>query len=741
VADLLNRLTSGEGLAFSAVGLPGVGKTALASAIAHHAQVLDHFQDGVLWAGLGPQPDVMSALGSWASALGLDESKLIDVQQRRQAVQQAIGQRHLLLVIDDAWELETAQIMHCGGPNCAHLLTSRDNGLARAFAGVGQVIAIPTLDDDPAFALLQEIAPEVCQFDPQAARGLAQAIGGLPLALELLGSYLARPESSYFASSKERALVELSDPAQRLQLAQARLGGTGQVVTLQDTIALSLDGLRETEAGQQAVNAFHALGAFASKPETFSLEAAKVVTDSEEATLALLVARNLVELQEERLALHQALADKARMRLDEAAAQRHRAYYLALVNQDREDWRRIGAAYGQIKWAWAKLPLAYTLDFIEGLRTYQRRQGLWADYLEWAYRGLESVQAAGNREDEGTLLNNIGNAYKSLGQQEKALGYYLSALSIREEMGDKKGIAATESNIGVIYDSQGQWEKALDYYLRAVPILEELGDRADLATTLNNIGLVYASLGQHDQALDYYNRALPIREELGDRAGVAQTLNNLGVFYHNQGQVEDALDYYNRAVSIMEELGDRFGLAASLNNIGLVYFSMVGQWEKALDFYARALSIREKVGDPVGISQTLTNIGLVYHNLGQWEKALGYYLRALPIMEEVGNRPDLAYTLTVTGVAYYSLGRQEEALDYFDRAVPVTEKLGDRFGESDARNYKALIYRAQGRLDEAAAELERMVALDRLTQSPNLKSNLATLTEVEAELAAQQDEA
>jgi hypothetical protein len=71
--------------------------------------------------------------------------------------------------------------------------------------------------------------------------------------------------------------------------------------------------------------------------------------------------------------------------------------------------------------------------------------------------------------------------------------------------------------------------------------------------------------------------------------------------------------------------------------------------------------------------------------------------------------------------------------------VPVTEELGDRFGESDARKYKAIIYRAQGRLDEAAAELERMVALDRLTQSPNLKSNLATLTEVEAELAAQQD--
>jgi tetratricopeptide (TPR) repeat protein len=737
--SLINRLTSREDRTFSAVGLPGVGKTALASAIAHHQQILDHFKDGVLWAGLGQQPDVMSALGSWAAALSLDESELVNVDQRRQAVQQAIGQRHLLLVIDDAWELDTVQVLRCGGPNCVHLLTSRDSGLGRAFSGVGQVIVIPTLDDDPAFSLLQEIAPEVCQFDSQAVRELAQTVGGLPLALELLGSYLARPESSLFASARERALVALRDPAKRLQLAQARLGGLGQAVTLQETIALSLEGLQETVEGQRAVTAFYALGAFAPKPETFSLEAAKAVTGCDEVSLALLVAHSLVELQEDRLALHQALADKARMRLDDAAVGRHQAFYLALVNEDREDWRRIGAAYGQIKWAWAQLPSAHVLEFIEGLRVYQRHQGLWADYLEWAYHGLDSVRAAGNKKVEGALLNNIGIAYTSLSQAEKALEYYRRALSIREEIDDREGMAATDNNIGVVYDTLGQREKALEYYHRAAPILEELGDQEGLATTLNNIGLVYESLGQSDNALSHYNRALPISQEVGDRTGVAQTLNNIGLLYYNLGQMENALDHYNRALPILEELGDRVRLAALLNNLGLVYFSTVGQREKAFDFYDRALSIRKELGDRTGISQTLTNIGLVYHNLGQWAEAIAYYKRAVPLMEEVGNWSDLAFTLNKIGLAYYSLGQQEEALDYYHRALPIMEQLGDRFGESDTRDYLATIYRLQGRLDEAAAELRRVVDLDRLTQSPNLERNLAALTQLEAELVARQD--
>ncbi|MCB9133228.1 MAG: hypothetical protein H6647_20085 [Anaerolineales bacterium] len=58
----------------------------------------------------------------------------------------------------------------------------------------------------------------------------------------------------------------------------------------------------------------------------------------------MLIARNLLERSDgeaERLALHQVLADVARTKLEPAAIERHRDYYLALVDEDREDWQRI----------------------------------------------------------------------------------------------------------------------------------------------------------------------------------------------------------------------------------------------------------------------------------------------------------------------------------------------------------------------------------------------------------------
>ena len=67
--DLAARLIAGHSPALSTAGMPGVGKTALAVALAHHRQVLAHFSDGVLWAGLGQQPDIASIQAAWATAL------------------------------------------------------------------------------------------------------------------------------------------------------------------------------------------------------------------------------------------------------------------------------------------------------------------------------------------------------------------------------------------------------------------------------------------------------------------------------------------------------------------------------------------------------------------------------------------------------------------------------------------------------------------------------------------------
>ena len=273
--------------------MPGVGKTALAVALAYHPEVQAHFRDGILWAGLGTQPDVPGVQASWATALGLDISAIADPQRRTEAIGNAIGRLRMLAVLDDAWALEPAHLLRPGG-NVICLLTTRDEGIARSFAPT-QSIHVPSLKVVPSLALLRSLAPEAYAVDPQAAADLAKTTGGLPLTLELLGGYLAQLEHALFPDLSKQAFAELADPCRRLALAQERLGGRrGQKQTLEAAIALSVEQLEQSRP--EAVTAFYALGAFAPKPATFDRAAAEAMTGTDGAVLALLVARNLLEV-------------------------------------------------------------------------------------------------------------------------------------------------------------------------------------------------------------------------------------------------------------------------------------------------------------------------------------------------------------------------------------------------------------------------------------------------------------
>ena len=65
-------LLQGNSLALMARdGLPGIGQTTLAVALVNDQKVQTHFHDGILWAGLGPQPNVLEILAHWGKLLGV----------------------------------------------------------------------------------------------------------------------------------------------------------------------------------------------------------------------------------------------------------------------------------------------------------------------------------------------------------------------------------------------------------------------------------------------------------------------------------------------------------------------------------------------------------------------------------------------------------------------------------------------------------------------------------------------
>ena len=177
--DLKQQLHYRKNLAIS--GLPGVGKTTMVVELVNTREVLEYFHDGVLCAGLGSEPDLPELLRRWSSLLGIataEMEKLSSIEEWTRAIRTRIGTRRFLLVVDDAWRIENALAFKVGGPNCAHLVTTRFPEIALQFTEDGTTV-IHELSEDEGVMFIAQFAPEALTREPDEVRALVQSVGGL----------------------------------------------------------------------------------------------------------------------------------------------------------------------------------------------------------------------------------------------------------------------------------------------------------------------------------------------------------------------------------------------------------------------------------------------------------------------------------------------------------------------------------------------------------------------------------
>ena len=277
------RLFAEGDLPFMALhGLPGVGKTALAVALATDRQARTYFPDGILWATLGKHPKVLSQLASWGKLLGVVPSQVKDTKSRQgwgRALRDAIGSRRFLLVIDDAWTAEDARAFQVGSPQCSYLLTTSLSQVAFAF-GPERAIAVPELKEVDGLALLAHFVPQLVDEDPQGVQALVRAVGCLPLALTLMGNSLALLTFSEHPWPLRVALAQLRQTQEYLRLTMTT--AWQHWPSLAETVPLSLYAtiaMCDQWLSPQAHAALRALTIFPPKSYSFSKETALAVSD------------------------------------------------------------------------------------------------------------------------------------------------------------------------------------------------------------------------------------------------------------------------------------------------------------------------------------------------------------------------------------------------------------------------------------------------------------------------------
>lgn len=700
--NLKRRLFTDRNPALTALnGLPGVGKTALAIQLAHDREVWDHFPDGVLWAGLGRSGDPLSLLGNWARALGIPSSelgRLTTVAERASAVGTAIGTRRLLLVVDDAWTPESALAFQVGGPNCAHLITTRLAEVALCFAG--QAETVPELSKRDGVTLLAQIAPDVVAAEFETAQELVEAVAGLPLALVLMGNYLRVEGYSGQPRRIRQALAELHTAQGRLRVEEVQTPAR-QHPSLPEGVKLSLQAaimISEKALDDQARRALYSLSVFPSKPNSFSEEAGIVVSGVPAVTLDKLTDVAVLESAGAgRYKMHQTIADYGRWKLtDEAAQARMGAFFVslaeeaepALMEPDQAIWLdRLETEYDNLRsvlrWSGEHSEIEMGLRLGGAISRFFYVRGYLSEGRDRLTELLARAGSLSRTIVYAKALSSAGLLASAQGDYMVASKLYEESLAIRRELGDKPGIAALLNNQGNLAYHQSNYAAARKLFEKSLAIRRELGDKPGIAALLNNQGNLAYYQGNYAAARELIEESLAILRELGNKHSIASPLNNLGMVAQDQGDYAAARAYYEESLMILREFKDKQSIAAALANLGGVIYDQ-GEYATARAFYEESLVIRQELGDKEGIALSFMGLGGISHIQGDDVTACTFYKESLEIFQELGDKRNIAHARISLGHAVCKLGDDVTAYALYKESLEICQELGDKRGAAYA---------------------------------------------------------
>ncbi|HEY7832557.1 MAG TPA: tetratricopeptide repeat protein, partial [Ktedonobacterales bacterium] len=748
--DALRPGTFGAGASAALAGMAGVGKSALAAEAVHTlAGEPGAFPGGVTWVrcdGRTGLPGLIwiedQILGAWNITLAPEELARATTPDAEADLRERVlrarlrststtgnpapaAPRAALVLLDNIErDLPLDRALDVLAPlGISTLVTARHEPASPRL----RLFALDVLDSGAAVALFgARYAARGGDWDAAregaAAAEITEALGRLPLAIELAAARAARGRTGVAALAAELRdadrLGKLRDPVDRTRSVRYAFRQSLDTLSAVQRARFAALGLPDGATWPWPV-VEHLLAAVPADPT----EGAPA--DPAEDDLEMLAALSLVTVTTadagQRVGLHPLLRELAREEWARQPETPRAACRDALLHAARDLAAHLGHDYPALAREEDLIASAVRLAArdqaaphdvsatVAALESYLDTGGRWRLGLELAQAQLDACRALGDRRGEGQALNNQGYLALRLGRINDAASHYERALAVRREATDRAGEAETLNNLGALAQAQSQRSEARDYFEQALTIRRELTDRAGEATVLNNLGALANQEQRRDAAADAFARALALRRELGDRAGEGLVLNNLGGLAQEQGNLEDAKLNYEQALTLLHDAGNQANEAATLNNLGALA-QVMDHPDEARRYFEQALTIRRAIGDRTGEGTTLANLGALAYAQSQFGAAARQFEAALTIQREVGDRAGEVATLGSLGAIARGQRRLNDARDHFESALAIQRARGDEAGTGIALNSLGQIAYAEGQRDKAINDFEQALA-------------------------------
>jgi DNA-binding SARP family transcriptional activator/tetratricopeptide (TPR) repeat protein len=654
-------------------GKPGVGKSTLATHIGHRVAD-DHFPDGQLYCDLrgirGGADGVADVLGRFLLALGIPGTMIPEeLDERVELYRTLLANRRVLVVLDDAVTEQQVTPLLPGSSSCAVIITTRSRRLTAVPGARG--LELDELDPAQSLELIGHvIGAERVESEPEAAAALVKAVGGLPLALRIIGARLAAKPHWTLASMVHR----LANERRRLD----------ELVHGDMTIRASLS-LTHDDLDRQSRRLFGLL----SMADGLTLPgwtAGAVLDDDSPSPSDLLEPLVDVQLLDVtavehtgefryryqdmvRLFAREQLPAEADAVTQHAALARMLGGWLAIAEQAHRqvyggDFTVLhgSAPRWQPPPKYVEQVLVEPLEWLDG-----EHANLCAAVTQAAMAGLAELSW-----DLAVTLVTLFEARGYLDDWERT---HQDALMATQLAGNVRGTAALLSSLGTLYIQRGQHSRSRSVLIEALAMFEELDDAHGLALCQRDLALLDRQAGDDDSAFARYAVALREFDRVDDPVGRAIALTQSAPILYRRGKVAEAHTRLAEAIDIYQTVGYTDGIPHALRRIGQLHL-MSGEFETTAATMTEVLTMVRHSRDVIGEGYALVSLGEVNAAAGRPAQARVFFQQALTLREQIADHSGAAVVRLELARTLRSLGEQSQAAELLAQAIATFDERG-----------------------------------------------------------------
>lgn len=199
-------------------------------------------------------------------------------------------------------------------------------------------------------------------------------------------------------------------------------------------------------------------------------------------------------------------------------------------------------------------------------------------------------------QDTSTPYFNLGVLYSLMGEQDKAVESYNTALDVYE--GGKDGRESLEndilSNTARINFDDGNYESALEKWLKVSAYHGQQNNNIELSVDYSNIGNCYKELEEWKLAEEYLQKSLDLAQQLSIEQQISSVYFGLADLMFRQKRFLEAIDYSNKSLESLESTGG-YEQKKDAHEIAYKIYEARGQFAKAIHHLNQSMEYKDSL--------------------------------------------------------------------------------------------------------------------------------------------------